>query len=74
MSLTATTVLSLRVWSLSSGFLMMLRTGSTGTKENRADTSSELRHSPGTSVMCFTCSTKSWVLLIWWEGTCQPGV
>ena len=64
MSLTAITVLSLRVWSFSRRSLMMLRAGSTGTEVNRADTSQELRHSPGAKVMCFTCSTKSWVLFI----------
>ena len=39
MSLTANTVLSLRVWSLSNRSLMMFRAGSTGTDVNRADTS-----------------------------------
>ena len=31
-----------------------------GTDVNRADTSYELRHSPGAKVVCLTCSTKSW--------------
>ena len=44
---------------------MMLRAGSTGTEVNRADTSKELSHSPGAKVMCLTCSTKPWVLLMW---------
>ena len=37
-----------------------------GTDVNRADTSYELRHSPGAKVVCLTCSTKSWVLFMWW--------
>ena len=53
MLLTANTVLSLRVWSLSNRSLMMLRAGSTGTNVNRADTSQELRHSPGAKVMFY---------------------
>ena len=57
MSLTVSSVLSLRVWSYSSRSLMIFRAGSTGTNVNRADTSKELRHSPGARVMCFTCST-----------------
>ena len=65
MSLTARTVLSLRVRSFSSRSFMMRRAGYTGTEVNRADTSYELRHSPGAKVMCLTCSTKSWVIYIW---------
>ena len=64
MSLTASTVLSLRVWSYSSRSLMMLRAGSTGTEMNMADTSLQLRHSPGAKVMCLTCSTKS-IDMVW---------
>ena len=48
MSLTANTVLSLRMWSLSNRSLMMLREGSTGTDDNRTDTS----YSTGAKVMC----------------------
>ena len=66
MSLTFITVLSLRVWSFSSRSSMMLRAGSTGIEVNRADTSEELRHSPGAKVMCLACSTKSWILFMWY--------
>ena len=65
MSLAGSTVLSLRVGYFSSRSLIAPRAGSTGTEVNRADTSYELRHSPGSNDNCLTCSTKSWVLLIW---------
>ena len=58
------TVLSLRVGSFSNRSFIIFNAGSIGTDMKRADTSYELRHSPGTRVMCLTCSTKSWVLLI----------
>ena len=65
MSITGSTVLSLRVWSFSGKSLIIPRAGSTGMEVNRADTSYELRNFTGSSDNCLTCSTKSWVLLIW---------
>ena len=67
MSLTGSTVLSLRVGSFSSRSLITPRVGSTGTEVNRADTSNELRHSPGADVNCLICSTKSWgtIYMVW---------
>ena len=67
------TVLSLRVESFTNRSFIIFRAGSMGSDVNRADTSYELRHSPGAKVMCLTCSTKSWVLFMWW-GTCLLGV
>ena len=66
MSSTPTAVLSLRVGSFSNRSFITFRAGSIGTDVKRADTSYELRHSPGSRVMCLTCSTKSWVLFMCW--------
>ena len=77
MSSTPITVLSLRVWSFSNRSFIIFKAGSIGTDVKRADTSEELRHSPGARMMCLTCSTKSWVLLIWWgdfPGKQPPGL
>ena len=60
------TVQSLRVGSFTNRSFIIFKAGSMGTDVNRTDTSYELRHSPGARVMCLTCSTKSWVLFIWW--------
>ena len=59
MSLTPMTVLSLKVGSYSNRSFITFKAGSFGTNVKRADTSYKLRHSPGTRVMCLTCSTKS---------------
>ena len=68
MSSTPITVLSLRVGSFCNRSFITFMAGSIGTDVKRADTSQELRHSPGAKVMCLTCSTKSWVLFMWWGG------
>ena len=67
MSLTSYTVLSFRVLSFPSRSLIMSSAGSTGTEVNKAVTSYDLRHSPGINITLLTCSTKSWVLWMWWR-------
>ena len=60
------TVLSLRVGSFTNRSFIIFKAGSMGTDVKRVDISKELRQSPGARVMCLTCSTKSWVLFMWW--------
>ena len=71
MSLTGSTVLSLRVGSFSSRSLITPRVGSTGNEVNSADTSLELRHSPGANVNCLTCSTVMGAVNMVWGFTYQ---
>ena len=59
MSLTGNTVLYFRVLSSSNKPLILPKTGSTGTEVNKAETSYELRHSTGCSVIFLACLTKS---------------
>ena len=59
MSLTDNIVLSIRVLSSSNKPLIMHKAGPTGIEVNKAETSHELRHSPGCNITLLACLTKS---------------